>query len=374
MPRKRKTRDRDGLYRRKDSPYWWASYTDAGGRRTRRSTGTENRKEAEAILAKWRVEAHQGRHWGEQPTRTFDEMMLDYLKGPSSEKRSANRDKLSARHLYQAFTGREMHTMTPMDIRAYIEQRREQGVTPATINRELSMLSAAINYARREWGWEIDNPVRGRKLKEPEGRVRWITREEAQRLIEAAEDARRAPHLADFIRLALHTGCRRGELLGLEWSRVDFQMGLIHLEAAHTKSKRRRSIPLNAIARQALLSRMEFRASYCPESPWVFCHKNGRRIADVKNSFAGACRRAGIKDFRIHDMRHTCAAWLVSAGVPLTEVRELLGHASVTMTERYAHLAPENVRTAVTLLEQGEEVRKSRYGHVGLRLVVGKKP
>ena len=73
-----------------------------------------------------------------------------------------------------------------------------------------------------------------------------------------------------------------------------------------------------------------------------------------------ACRKAGIEDFHIHDLRHTCAAWLVTAGVPLTEVRDLLGHSTITMTERYAHLAPENVRASVKLLESD----RSRSGHV----------
>ena len=121
---------------------------------------------------------------------------------------------------------------------------------------------------------------------------------------------------------------------------------------------KRRSIPLNKIARSALMTRLRFRAEYCPDSEWVFAHRDGTRIKDVKRSFATACKRVGVEDFRIHDLRHTCAAWLVSAGVPLSEVRDLLGHASVTMTEKYAHLAPENVRAAVTMLE-GE----SRFGH-----------
>ena len=80
----------------------------------------------------------------------------------------------------------------------------------------------------------------------------------------------------------------------------------------------------------------------------------------MHNSFSTACRKAGIENFRIHDLRHTCAAWLVTAGVPLTEVRDLLGHSTVNMTERYAHLAPENIRAAVKLLE-GDQ---SRSGHV----------
>ena len=117
----------------------------------------------------------------------------------------------------------------------------------------------------------------------------------------------------------------------------------------------------NADARAALLTRARFRAQYCPASPWVFCQSDGARIGDVKRSFAKACERAGIEDFRIHDMRHPCAAWLVSAGVPLPEVRDLLGHSTIRITERYAHLAPENVRAAVALLE-GVESRWQKEG------------
>lgn len=359
MPRKRK-QDQDGLYRRDDSPYWWASYIDASGRRTRRSTGTGDRKEASALLAKWRLEAHREKHWEEQPSRTFDEMMLAYLDGPSTEKR-CDRDKYLAQHLYRHFTGRELNTLSGSDIGGYIAARRAANIAPATINREIGLLSSAINYARREWEWDIPNPVLGRRLKAPEGRVRWITRMEAEALIKAAESEPRAPHLADFVRLALHTGCRRDEMLRMEWSRVDLQGRLLHLEGHHTKAGRRRSVPLNETARAAILNRARFRAQYCPDSPWLFCHEDGSRIGCIKHSFATACRRAGIEDFRIHDLRHTCAAWLVTSGVPLSEIRDLLGHASVTMTERYAHLAPERVRSAVAQLDLA-----SRSSHAAL--------
>jgi hypothetical protein len=96
-----------------------------------------------------------------------------------------------------------------------------------------------------------------------------------------------------------------------------------------------------------------------PGKPLGFAHRNGQRIQDVKRAFASACQRAGITDFRIHDLRHTCAAWLVSADVSLAEVRDLLGHTTIKMTERYAHLAPENVRVAVSVLEGNV----SRSGH-----------
>ena len=112
----------------------------------------------------------------------------------------------------------------------------------------------------------------------------------------------------------------------------------------------------------AIQARAEFRELHCPSSPWVFCDRNGNRIGSVKKSFASACRKAGVEDFHQHDLRHTCGAWLVQAGVPLIEVRELLRHSTVRMTERYAHLAPHNARAAVAALDSDS----SRSGHVGL--------
>jgi len=188
------------------------------------------------------------------------------------------------------------------------------------------------------------------------------------RLIREASGSVRAPHLADYIRLAIHTGCRKGELLGLEWPRVDIDSNLLYLEPKHTKTGKRRYVPLNLEAEKAIINRMRFKAEHCPDSPWVFCDKNGNRIKDVKTSFATACQRVGIKDFLAHDMRHPCAAWLVSAGVPLAEVRDLLGHSTIKMTERYAHLAPENIRAAVARLD----APLSRSCHVSyLRVVHG---
>lgn len=197
----------------------------------------------------------------------------------------------------------------------------------------------------------VNNPVKGHLPLDSEGRLRWIRPEEAQALIAAGAAEPRSPHGADFIRLALHTGCRKNELLKLEWKRVDLHANLLYLETHHTKTRKRRAVPLNQEARAALLNRARFRAQHCPTSPWVFCDEGGKRIANVRRAFETACRRVGLEDFHIHDLRHTCAAWLVSAGVALAEVRDLLGHASITMTERYAHLAPENVRAAVAVLD-----------------------
>jgi site-specific recombinase XerD len=115
------------------------------------------------------------------------------------------------------------------------------------------------------------------------------------------------------------------------------------------------SLASNSTVEQAipqLLNRARFRSEHCPASPWVFAHKDGSRIEAVHHGFSSLCKRVGIEDFRIHDLRHTCASWLVSAGIPLREVQELLGHGSIQMTERYAHLSPENLKSAMTVLER----------------------
>jgi integrase len=314
--------------------------------------------EAEGLEAKWKLEEFQVKQWDKEPERTFDELMLAYLKATQDIKRSARRDRSSAKHLTRFFSGKPLASFRPSLIVSYVNERREAEAQPATINREISLLSSAINYAQQKLDWEVVNPTRGQKLKEPEGRVRWLSAIEAQRLISAASEPK-APYLADFIQLAINTGCRKEELLGLEWSRVDLQAGLIHLEARHTKSGKRRSIPINQKGRGAIISRAGFRAEYCPSSPWVFALPSGDRVLSIRRSFLTACRRAEITDFRVHDLRHTCAAWLVSAGAALAEVRDLLGHSTVKVTERYAHLAPENVRTAVGLLDN-----QSRFSHV----------
>ena len=347
-------------YKRKDSPIWWVSYTDASGKRVRRSTETTDRKEAEALKAKWKLEAYKVKQWDATPDVSFEDLMVAYLNA-TKLKRSHERDLHSTKRLREVFAGRSMHQLKGSDIESYKIHRCAQGAEPATINKELGLLSSAIAFANRLNDWNLQNPVKGKKLAEPEGRLRWLDRIEASRLIEAARLEPAAPHLPDFILLALNTGCRRGELLGLEWTRIDLEARLIYLEAIHQKNGRRGSVPLNDDAHRAILERARFRAKHCPESPWVFCDTAGNRIQSIKRSFGTACRRAGIEDFHIHDLRHTCAAWLVQAGVPLLQVRDLLRHSTVKMTERYAHLSPDNVRTAVAVLNG-----LSRFGHAAI--------
>lgn len=340
-------------YRRPGSPYWWVKFTDADGKPTYRSTKTTDRAEAEALEAKWKHEAHQLRMWGIQPEHSFDDMMCQFIDAKKDQWRSTERVVYACKKLQPFFTGMAVEKVRRGDVARYIQERKKDGVTGSTINRELDLLSAAFNYAADVLEWNVRNPTIRMSLKESEPRLRWLTREQADRLIlEASKVGWKSPHLADFIRLALNTGCRKNELLKLSWDRVNLEAGYIRLDGINTKNGKRRFVPLSAVAREALENRAKFRAEHCPESPWVFSHRNGERVQFLQNGFETACKQAGISDFRVHDLRHTCASWLVSAGATLPEVKELLGHSSIEMTERYAHLSPDNLARVTKTLDR----------------------
>jgi len=343
-------------YKPKDRAVWWASYTDPSGQRVRRSTGTTDRKDAEALEHKWKLEAYFQKQWDSPPERSFEDLMVRYLKETQPVKRAAERDLSSTKRLKEVFGGMLITDIGAEGIAEYKRRRREAGVADSTIAKELRLLSAAINHARREWDWQIENPVQGRCPKEPPGRMRWLTKPEASALLAAARRSY-TQCLADFIMLGLATGMRSGEILKLEWQRVDLGQRLVYLRPEDQKNHSSGSVPINDTARDVLLSRFRFRQAHCPDIRWVFCHKDGERVQSVKRSFANACKKAEVEDLRIHDLRHTAAAWLVQDGVPLRTVCELLRHKDIATTMRYAHLAPEHVREAVSALEW------SRFGH-----------
>lgn len=319
-------------YKRKGSPYWWVKIS-SGGQVTRRSTGTTDRAAAEKVEAEWR-----------RPTQghLFDTLLAEYLTAKPSE-----RAGFAVLGLTPWFGGKSIESITPADLLAY---RRGRGASEGTIIRELGVLRAAIRYCRTHLGWNLPDPTKGRIPEPPPHRIRWLTKDEYRRLLEAAQRSSRAPWLAPFIVLAVNTGMRRGELLGLEWRRVDLDAGLVYLDPEHQKGRRSSTVPLNKAARAALqeLKRRYDRACTIkkPADDRVF------PIASVKKSFAFACKTAGLTDVRVHDLRHTCAARLVQAGVPLRTVSEILRHKDIRTTMRYAHLSPEDARSGLAMLDE----------------------
>ena len=165
---------------------------------------------------------------------------------------------------------------------------------------------------------------------------------EERKLVEAA-----APHFKPLIVVAINTAMRRGELLDLQWEQVDLQTGTITVR--HSKNGRVRHVPLNKTAQEALSELPG------PHAGHVFLYR-GLPIQDVKTAFLKAVKRAGIPRCRFHDLRHTFATRLVIAGVDLATVKELMGHASISTTMRYAHPSPPHKREAVARLESHQVI------------------
>jgi integrase len=218
----------------------------------------------------------------------------------------------------------------------------------------LLLVRLLINYHTATALSRVSEQLQIRRVKmlpENNRRLRYLSKEECQALINSCE-----PHLKPIVVVALNTGMRKGEILNLKWENVDLRHGFILLEI--TKNNERREILINETLKNCLQS-----ITRRLDVPYVFYDKaTGKPYKDVRRSFATACRRAGIRDFRFHDLRHTFASHLVMAGVDITTVKELLGHKSLTMTLRYAHLAPSHKVKAVGVLDGviGGKLREKR--------------
>lgn len=166
------------------------------------------------------------------------------------------------------------------------------------------------------------------------------------------------PYVKPIVITALHTGMRKGEILSLKWDNVDLKHGFILLDV--TKNGERREIPINKTLETVFLDKSLIRRL---DVPYVFYDPaTGKPYQNVKRSFYTACRRAGIRDFHFHDLRHTFASHLVMSGVDITTVKELLGHKTLTMTLRYAHLAPSHKVRAVDVLDNALNDKLSLVG------------
>ena len=155
------------IYKRQNSGVWWASYTDASGKRVRRSTDTADKQQAQIICKRWEVEEHDIKLHGKPRDRSFEEVILAFLKYARDNKRSYDKDKERARTLKKHFAGCSINQLTAQDIYDYIDARKQNNLSNATINRELSLFSAAINYCNNTLEWRLPNKISGKKLREP---------------------------------------------------------------------------------------------------------------------------------------------------------------------------------------------------------------
>jgi len=250
----------------------------------------------------------------------------------------------SLKHLDSFFGDSNLLSVSPKAVSRYKVLRRNEGVKPATVNKELAMLSKAFSLAVKEWEWLRDNPVsRVPKEKENNERDRWLTEDEERRILKNSFQ-----WLKEIIVFALNTGLKQDELLSIEWSRVNLLRKTVLIN--NTKNNKPRTIPLNKIALDVLLRRSNVKSI---KNDYAFFSRNGKKINhhSLRKSFRIALKKARIENFRFHDLRHTFATRLAQRGVDIYKIAKLLGHRDIKMTQRYAHHCPESLRDGVEILE-----------------------
>lgn len=287
-----------GLYRRKDSPYWWVNLVLPDGRRICKSTRLKVLKDAEEYVTRLKAEAYEAARTGIPREHTWQEAVVQYLED-SVDKRSLRDDKDHLKLLDPYLRGKRLQDITIEVLRPFILKRKQEDqVANATVNRALEIVRRILYLARDEWGW-ITRVPKIRMLKEPKRRVRFLKEQEADRLIKALPE-----HLVPIVRFALATGCRMREVLHMEWTRVDFDRRVAWLDPGTTKNGDGRGIPLN---RDAILA---LRSVQSQHRRWCFTYQ-GRRMDAIGSAWKRSLRRAGIENFRFHDLRHTWASWHV---------------------------------------------------------------
>ncbi len=340
-----------GLYKRGNQ--WWMTYRDAVGTQRFESCKTSNKKDAEQRLIDRRKEALEGT----VPSPAIKPLALEDLKDRYlsyvGHQRGVATKHYHFAHFKRVWGNPPIHSLTVEVLDQYRALRLSENVGPATINREMATLKHALSKAVE---WKLlrktarEELTAIRKYQEPDGRLRYLSGEaEANRLLQACE-----PWLKSIVLTAIHTGMRKGELLGLTWNCVDMTHGFIRLK--QTKNGKARALPFNETL-WSLFSRLRTRQ----DVPWVFHDTEGSRWNDIRHPFGWACEAAGLTDFHFHDLRHTFASWLIMRGVPLATVSNLLGHTSPTMTLRYAHLSPKHLTSAVRVLDSTSDCSLDSY-------------
>jgi len=328
-----------GVYQR--GRLWWIRYR-FNGKLIRQSIG--DRILAERTMEEIRRRIEDGQHEIKikDERRTFAEMVDEYME-IKSDKRSLARDKASFKNLAPFFGTSFLHAISKTDVTLYQKKRKTQ-VSGATVNRELALLRHLFNIAI-EQGYTRDNPARRVKMfKEQKCKRRTFvfSEDELQSLMNAS-----APHLRPILAVAVGTGLRKGDILGLRWNQIDFEHNVITLFMQKTEDNI--EVPMLPMVREVLW-RMKGTAG---ETPFAFTYHEGKKIGDIKTAVRGALRRSKLlaKGYHFHDIRRTFATMLYNRGVHLTKIQRLLGHASVLTTERYLGVKFEETREAITVLE-----------------------
>jgi len=336
-------------------PVWVLDYYDAAGVRRRENTDVATKELAQRLLRKRLDDLAEAEVSGLRPTKAilFNEFTPEYLDHVNAVRAKSSQKKVPSmvRILARTFGSMNLSKVTSGDVQRWIDKRSQERkkngktIKPATVVSEFVTLSAIFREARKR-GYVSKDPCRGLSLPRVNNKViRCLSDIEEQRLLPACSDS-----IRPIVQAGLYSGLRKEELLDLRWGDLDFEQGLLTVE--HGKGEKKRHIPMIPELSE-ILSALPRQVSKGEASPYVFNNpETGTRWVDIRKPWFQALSLAGIRNFRFHDLRHSFASRMVQRGVPLKAVQELLGHADMKTTMRYAHLAPSDLRNAVLTLSK----------------------
>jgi len=332
----------------------WHYYFRIRGRRYR-SVIPEAKNRSQALIAETRIrnDIFDGKFGIKQQTETVKGFCSKvFLPWAEQNRRSWPKEASRIKPILEFFGSKRLADVSPFDIERFKTKRRSTPIvlnpdskpisrsrSIASVNRELSLLSRIFSLAILKEELTANPCQKVKAISGEQPRTRYLLPEEEANLMPALErDSRQ--HLRVIVLLALNTGMRRGEILRLRWEQVDFHKS--EIKATHTKTSRDRFIPMNQQVQGALQ-----RLRDISDSDWLFPSRDGQSLKGVATAFRGACREAGIENFRFHDLRHTFGTRAADAGASLTAIAAVMGHADIHTTMRYAHATDQGRRRVV---------------------------
>lgn len=374
---------------------WHCDFVSPSGKRIRRSLETSDKRQAQELHDQLKAEAWRVEKMGDYPSVTFDDACLRWLQ-EKEHKKSLDDDKTKIEYFLEFFSGKLLSSITETDIlkatsgminrkhkevweiKAASAKKKGTKIAPykpkpatqATKDRYLAFLRSLFRAAVNDWKWIGKSPtIKVRQKKEI--RVRWLTKEEATTLIQCMPDV-----MKPVVMFALATGLRRSNILNLEWTQIDLQRKVAWIHPEDTKGGKAIGVALNETACRVL------RMQIGKHQQYVFVHteawhradgspteKVRKMRVDDNTAWNTGLRRAGITNFRFHDLRHTWASWLVQAGVPLTALQEMGGWESIEMVQRYAHLAPNHLVEHARRIDEAMGINGTNMAHALIKAV-----
>ena len=325
------------LYKREDSPNWWIKLTRRNRRPLQQSTGTADKAKAQELHDKLKASLWDQERLGIKPKPSWREAVVRWLD-ETAEKATHEEDRKKLLWLHPFLGDLNLDDVT-LDVIDRIKAAKLKEASKATTNRYLALVRAILIRARDEWEW-VDKVPKVKLFKETNSRERSLTVEQAKRLLGELPE-----HQREVVLFALATGLRQRNVLRLEWGQINLEQRHAWIHGWQSKNRRPISVPLNDAA-VAVLERQKGK-----HSTRVFTYRGKPLNQANTKAWQAARRRAGIEDFRWHDLRHTWATWQRQSGTPTHELQRLGGWRTGAMVERYAHLAPDQLAQAAARLD-----------------------